>query len=198
MFLYSFWNFNYIFFWLNKQVISNFNTNFFFNFRRFFFHLPELLYLLTSLKINEFNNFWHIPIPRAHPLGVVEVMSSILGQICVIVRDIEILPAAALSNDIDSMSMGGMYWPKPAATHYFSKLGLPDKGHAIKELVVCNSFVSRDFGPAKSSSPMLLKNIPWGYESYPCPWRDWKNEICKNVEILNIPCSIPVSLQGLN
>ncbi len=39
-----------------------------------------------------------------------------------------------------TMSMGGMYWPKPAATHYFSKLGLTDKGHAIKELVVCNSW----------------------------------------------------------
>ena len=29
-----------------------------------------------------------------------------------------------------------MSWPKTGATHYHAQLGLSDKGHAIKELVV--------------------------------------------------------------
>ncbi len=32
-----------------------------------------------------------------------------------------------------------MLGPKTGATQYYSQLGPPDKGHAIKELVVCNS-----------------------------------------------------------
>ena len=32
----------------------------------------------------------------------------------------------------------GMPWPLTGATHNQSELGLPDKGHAIKGLVVCN------------------------------------------------------------
>ncbi len=42
--------------------------------------------------------------------------------------------------DINSKSMGGMPWPQTGATHYHAQLGLPDKGLAIKELVVCNSW----------------------------------------------------------
>ena len=30
----------------------------------------------------------------------------------------------------------GMSWPQTGATHYHVHLGLPDKGHAIKGLVV--------------------------------------------------------------
>ena len=30
-----------------------------------------------------------------------------------------------------------MPWPQTGATHYHPQLGLPDKGCAIKELVVC-------------------------------------------------------------
>ena len=33
-----------------------------------------------------------------------------------------------------------MPWPQTGATHYHVQLGLPDKGRAIKELVVCNSW----------------------------------------------------------
>ena len=34
---------------------------------------------------------------------------------------------------------GGMPWPqKTGATHYHTKLGLPDKGRTIKGLFVCN------------------------------------------------------------
>ena len=29
-----------------------------------------------------------------------------------------------------------MPWPKTGATYYHAQLGLPDKGHAIKEMVV--------------------------------------------------------------
>ena len=33
-----------------------------------------------------------------------------------------------------------MPWPQIGATHYHVQLGLPDKGLAIKVLVVCNSW----------------------------------------------------------
>ncbi len=33
-----------------------------------------------------------------------------------------------------------MPWPKTGATQYHAQLGLPDKGRAIKGLVVCNSW----------------------------------------------------------
>ncbi len=33
---------------------------------------------------------------------------------------------------------GGMTWPQTGATQYNAQLGLPDKGLAIKGLVVCN------------------------------------------------------------
>ncbi len=33
-----------------------------------------------------------------------------------------------------------MPWPQTGATHYYAQLGLPDKGRAIKGLVVCNNW----------------------------------------------------------
>ncbi len=33
-----------------------------------------------------------------------------------------------------------MPWTQTGTTHYHAQLGLPDKGHAIKGLVVCNSW----------------------------------------------------------
>ena len=33
--------------------------------------------------------------------------------------------------------IGEMYWPKTGAIHYHAQLGLPVKGRAIKEWVVC-------------------------------------------------------------
>ena len=33
-----------------------------------------------------------------------------------------------------------MPWPQTGATQYHAQLGLPDKGRAIKGLVVCNSW----------------------------------------------------------
>ncbi len=35
--------------------------------------------------------------------------------------------------------VGGMPWPQAGATQYHAQLGLPDKGRAIKGLVLCNS-----------------------------------------------------------
>ena len=42
--------------------------------------------------------------------------------------------------DINSMSRGGMPWPKRGATQYHAQLGLPHKSRAIKGLVVCNNW----------------------------------------------------------
>ena len=42
-------------------------------------------------------------------------------------------------HDIDSMSRGNALAPN-SATQYYAQLGLPDKGRAIKGLVVCNSW----------------------------------------------------------
>ncbi len=33
-----------------------------------------------------------------------------------------------------------MSWPQIGATQYHEQLGLPDKGHVIKRLVVCNDW----------------------------------------------------------
>ncbi len=43
---------------------------------------------------------------------------------------------------MNSMStrVGGMPWPKTGATQYHAQLGLPDKGRAIKGMVVCNNW----------------------------------------------------------
>ena len=49
-----------------------------------------------------------------------------------------------------------MPWPKSGATQYHAQLGLPDKGRAIKGLVVCN----RALGPAKRSGPRFLSTVP--------------------------------------
>ncbi len=54
-----------------------------------------------------------------------------------------------------------MICPQIGATQYHAQLGLPDKGHAIKELVVC----SWDLEPLdliKRSGPRLLSTVPCG------------------------------------
>ena len=53
-----------------------------------------------------------------------------------------------------------MPWPQTVTTHYHAQLGLLDKGHAIKELVVFNSF---DLEPLD-----LLNNLALGcYQPFP-------------------------------
>ena len=34
----------------------------------------------------------------------------------------------------------GVNWPQTGTTHSHAQLGLPDKGHAIKRLVVCSNW----------------------------------------------------------
>ncbi len=36
--------------------------------------------------------------------------------------------------------IGGMPWPQTGATQYHAQVRLPDKGRAIKGLVVCNNW----------------------------------------------------------
>ncbi len=42
--------------------------------------------------------------------------------------------------DINSMIRGECLSPETGATQYHAQLGLPDKGRAIKGLVVCNNW----------------------------------------------------------
>ncbi len=61
-----------------------------------------------------------------------------------------------------------MPWPQTGATHYHAQLGLPDKGRAIKGLVVCNSW---DLEPWDLLNGMALVviNRPMRYDSYVVP-----------------------------
>ncbi len=43
------------------------------------------------------------------------------------------------------------------ATQYHAQLGLPDKGRAIKGLVVCNTWDLEPLGPAKRSGPRFYQ-----------------------------------------
>ncbi len=54
-----------------------------------------------------------------------------------------------------------MPWPKTGVTQYHAQLVLPDKGRAIKGLVVYN-LGSRALGPAKRSGPWLLSTVTLG------------------------------------
>ena len=55
----------------------------------------------------------------------------------------------------------GMLWPQKGATHYHAKMGLPDKGCAMKGLVVCNNWDLEPLDrPANQSGPRLLSTVP--------------------------------------
>ena len=58
-----------------------------------------------------------------------------------------------------------MPWPKTGATQYHAQLGLPDKGRAIKGLVVC---ISWDLEPWDLLNVLALVviNRPLKYDSY--------------------------------
>ncbi len=51
------------------------------------------------------------------------------------------------------MSMGGIPWSQTGTTQYHLHLGLPDKGHIIKGLVVCNN---RDLEPLDLQNGLAL------------------------------------------
>ncbi len=55
-----------------------------------------------------------------------------------------------------------MPWPQTGATQYHAQLGLPDKGRAIKELVVCNSWDLEPWVLLKRCDPRLLSTVPRG------------------------------------
>ncbi len=61
-------------------------------------------------------------------------------------------------HDINIMSRGNVLAPT-GTTQYYAQLGLPDKGRAIKGLVVCNNW-DLAFRPSKRSGPRLLSTIP--------------------------------------
>ncbi len=52
-----------------------------------------------------------------------------------------------------------MPWARTGTTHYYAKLGLPDKGRAIEGLVVCNSW---------DLEPWVFINRLLRYGSYNC------------------------------
>ena len=54
-----------------------------------------------------------------------------------------------------------MPWPKTGATQHHAQLGLPDKGRAIKGLVVCNGW-ELEPRTSKRSGHNLLSTVPWG------------------------------------
>ena len=53
-----------------------------------------------------------------------------------------------------------MPWPKTGATQYHVQLGLPDKGRAIKGLVVCNRKDLEPWDLVERSGPRLLSTDP--------------------------------------
>ncbi len=59
-----------------------------------------------------------------------------------------------------------MTWPKIDETHYCEQLGILDKDHAFKGLVVCNSWDVSAFGPSKRIVPTSRC-----YQPSPVVWR---------------------------
>ena len=50
--------------------------------------------------------------------------------------------------------------PTTGAPHYHAQSGLPDKGPAIKWLVVCSGYDLELSGPSKQSGPGKLSTVP--------------------------------------
>ena len=61
---------------------------------------------------------------------------------------LKFVPTTAISD-----AGSGMPWPQTGATQSHAQLGLPDKGHAIKGLVVCNNW---DLEPLDLLNGLLL------------------------------------------
>ena len=53
-----------------------------------------------------------------------------------------------------------MPWPKTGATQYHAQLGLPDKGRAIKGLVVCNNWDLEPLDLLNGPSPGCYQPSP--------------------------------------
>ncbi len=68
-------------------------------------------------------------------------MGSILGPNRVIAKDVKkCTDCCYVRYATLIVRLGCMPWPKTGATQYHAQLGLPDKGRAIKGLIVCNSW----------------------------------------------------------
>ena len=96
----------------------------------------------------------------AHLLDVRKLMGLMLGPNIIIAKVIKrctycyYVRGATLINRV-----GGMPWPQTGDTQYHTQLGLPDKGQAIKGLVVCYEW---DLEPAEQFVPRLSLG------PYPC------------------------------
>ncbi len=76
--------------------------------------------------------------------------------------------------------VGGMSCPKTGAIQYHAQLGLPDKGRAIKGLVVWNSW---DLGPLDPQNGLALGC----YQPSPEVWLVWltsKLAVCNLINII--------------
>ncbi len=121
----------------------------------------------------------------AHLLGV--EIGSILGLNHVIDKDVNSCTYCCYITCTTLIEWEwGLPWLKSGATHYHAQLGLPDKGHAVIGLVVCNIWDVSSFKPAKQSSPTLLSTVPWGMnEELRKNFIEWVS--LKNSRLLIIP-----------
>ena len=90
---------------------------------------PELIYLTLSLTLGK----------PAYLLGVGKVMGSMLSPNNVIAKDVKSCTYCCYVRCTTLIvRVGGIPWLQTGVTHCHAQLGLPDKGCAIKGLVVCN------------------------------------------------------------
>ncbi len=101
----------------------------------FFFKLQtEYLYLIMTS---------FVALHVAHPIGVGQVMGSIISANYVIAKDFKncsycfyVRSGTCQVSVIDNMS-GGMPLPKKSTFQHHAQLGIPDNGRAIRGLVEC-------------------------------------------------------------
>ncbi len=85
-----------------------------------------------------FNPFFN---PRPYLLGVGKVIGSMRGQSHDITKDVKSCTYCCYVRWTTLIVwVGGMPRPQTGATQYHEQLRLPDKGRAIKGLVVCNNW----------------------------------------------------------
>ena len=66
------------------------------------------------------------------------VMGSMIGPNLVVAKDVKSYAYCCYVRCVTLIvRVGGMPWPQTGATHYHAQLGLPDKGRAIKGLIIC-------------------------------------------------------------
>ncbi len=74
-------------------------------------------------------------------MSVGKVMGSMLLPNSIIPKDVKNCTYYCYARCATLLVLvGGMPWIQTGAIQYHAHIGLPDKGHAIKELVVCNNW----------------------------------------------------------